>query len=317
MASVIIDASTAPAELLTCRVLGVPLVLWPLRALTRVMPLDRIAVMTSDPGIIGMIARHGVYPIPPSPATRTAPGLIVDPLQPFITERTLRAALEAVEHPPAGERPGAARLTAMQTSLVERLRIEDEESLAYASALARGLPPEHPAIDGVLRLRLPLNAEIRLVVCDVDGTLTDGGVTLGSSSEAQRTFHSHDGLGTHRLVKAGIQVAWLSATSSAESIHRRAEMLPVTHVDAGVGDKGQRFIEIGKRLGVRPTQTLYLGDDVNDLPAMRLAGISACPADARPEVRAHVDLVLETPGGKGAFRELAEIILSGRPRSLE
>lgn len=320
MPSVIIDASTAPPELLCRRMLGVPLCLWPLRGLMLTTALDRVAIMTSDPGIIGLATPHGVYPIPPSPATRSAAGLMIDPLQPFVTESVLRTALAEVDAPGAtpqnplsGSRgsAGVVRLNALQTSIVERVRIEDDASFDFAAALVRGLPPDHPTINGIARLRLPLGADIRLVVCDVDGTLTDGGVTLDSTPGVLRTFHTHDGLGTHFLLQAGIKVAWLSATSSGESIHRRAEMLRVTHVDAAEGVKGERFTEICRKLGVEPKQALYLGDDVNDLPAMRLAGLSACPSDARPEVKSFVDLILDTPGGKGAFREVADILLAG------
>ncbi|MDX2115318.1 MAG: HAD hydrolase family protein, partial [Planctomycetota bacterium] len=87
----------------------------------------------------------------------------------------------------------------------------------------------------------------------------------------------------------------------------------VQHVDAGPGPKGPRFTELCERMGVPPAEVVYLGDDVNDLPAMALAGLSACPADARPEVRARVDLVLDAPGGRGAFRELADVVLAGLP----
>lgn len=312
MPAVIIDASSAPPETLSRRVLGVPLVLWPVRALARIMPLDRVGVMTSDPGIVGIISRHGLFPVPPSPGTRTAPGLIIDPLQPFMTESTLRRGIEAAE----ADRKSAVRLGTLQSSTIERFRIEDDESMLLVSSLAHGLPPDHPAIDGLARLRLPINADIRAVVCDVDGTLTEGGVTLGEGPAAMRTFHTHDGLGTHLLLKAGFRVAWLSATSSGDSIHHRAAMLKVTRVDAGEGPKGERFTALCREIGVDPKHCLYIGDDVNDLPAMRLAALSACPADARPEVRAHVDLVLETPGGRGAFRELADILLAGAPRAL-
>lgn len=313
MPSILIDAATAPADMLIRRMLGVPLVLWPLRALRRVVAPDRVGVMTSDPGIVGFAAKHGVFNLPPSPATRTAPGLLIDPLQPFVTEEALRSALASVEvrnPPPDGRGSNAVRLHDSQTSMIERVRIEDEASFEFASALARGLPPEHPVVAGIQRLRLPLSADIRLIVCDVDGTLTEGGVTLGDSPHAHRTFNTHDGLGTHLLLDAGIKVAWLSATSSGESIRHRAAMLRVTHVDAAEGPKGPRFLAICRTLGVDPGHALYLGDDVNDLPAMRQAALSACPADARPEVRNSVDLVLETPGGRGAFRELADILLA-------
>jgi 3-deoxy-D-manno-octulosonate 8-phosphate phosphatase (KDO 8-P phosphatase) len=312
MTAVLIDASTAPPDTLARRILGVPLFLWPLRALRHVMPLDRVAVMTSDPGIIGLASRHGVYPIPPSPATRSAPGLLIDPLQPFIAPATLAHALADAE----GNPKAVSRLAASQTAALERFRIEDEDSFLLVASLARGLPPEHPVIDGIARLRLPLGVDIRLVVCDVDGTLTEGGVTLDHSPHASRTFHTHDGLGTLRLLEAGIKVAWLSATSSGESIQRRASMLNVTHVDAGEGPKGARFLAICRALSIEPRHALYIGDDVNDLPAIEAAALSACPADARPEVRNRVDLVLDAPGGRGAFRELADILLAGLPRTL-
>lgn len=151
---------------------------------------------------------------------------------------------------------------------------------------------------------------IRAIITDVDGTLTDGGVTLGDSPHSIRTFNTHDGLGHDLLAKAGIKVAWLSATSSARSIELRAQQLRIPAVDAGPGDKGPRFLALCATLGVTPDQVLYIGDDVNDLPAMRLAAVSACPSDAAEAVRAAVDIILTRPGGRGAFREAADMVLA-------
>ncbi|HBS29276.1 MAG TPA: hypothetical protein DEB06_07455, partial [Phycisphaerales bacterium] len=145
----------------------------------------------------------------------------------------------------------------------------------------------------------------------VDGVLTDGGIGYAHGPEAGRTFSTHDGLGHALLREAGIGFAWLSATTNDASILKRAGQLGVSVVDTGSGDKGPRFLSVCERLGVAPGAVLYLGDDRNDLPAMRLAGLSACPSDARPEVRNFVDLVLDTPGGAGAFREAADIVLAG------
>lgn len=306
MGSILVDAASAPADLLLSLVSGVPLALWPVRALHRKVAMDGVGIMTSEASIAGLASRHGLFIQPPSPRTITAPGLIIDPLQPFILPATLERGLEE-----AARSSSAFRLASVQTSILERLRAEDDASLGLVRALALGLGPAHPAIEGIVRLRAPLVADIRLVVSDVDGTLTPGGITLGDSPHAQRTFHTHDGLGTHLLLNAGIKVAWLSATSSGHSIVRRAEMLRVSLVDAAEGPKGPRLIEICRRLDVSPSHTLYLGDDVNDLPAMRLCGLSACPSDARPEVRAEADLVLEAPGGHGAFREVADLLLAG------
>lgn len=161
---------------------------------------------------------------------------------------------------------------------------------------------------------LPEGMDVRAVVCDVDGCLTDGRIHRISDGTAMRSFHTHDGMGHKRLAAAGIMLAWLSATTERESIIGRARMLglPESLVDTGEGEKGPRFQRLCAAMGVEPAQTIYLGDDVNDLPAMRLAGCSACPADARPEVRSRATLVLRARGGHGAFRELAEMILAAR-----
>lgn len=304
MTAVLIDAFSAPPELLLRRVRGVPLVLWPLRILRGMVPLDRVGVMTSDPGIVGLITGHGLYPLPPSPQTRSAPGLILDPLQPFLLPETVRAALNDAGIATAA---GGAR----QTSQFERLRVEDEASFEFIAALARGLPPDHPVIAGIERLRAPLGMDIRAIVCDVDGTLTEGGVTFHTGDESARTFSTRDGLGTEMLQKKGIIVGWLSATSSAASIHARAKQLDIKHVDAGKGDKAPRFIALCAQMGVSPASAIFMGDDANDLPAMALAGLSACPCDAHSSTLNRVDLILEKAGGRGAFRELADIVLAG------
>ena len=153
---------------------------------------------------------------------------------------------------------------------------------------------------------------ISAVVSDVDGVLTDGRIGLGPGDAAIRFFDMRDGMGTKLLQQAGVEVAWLSASQDDGVIRRRAEMLGVEHVDVGSGDKGQRLTDLCAQMGVEPGSVLFIGDDVNDLPAMALAGMSACPMDARPEVVDTVDIVLGATGGRGAFRELADMILDAR-----
>lgn len=155
-------------------------------------------------------------------------------------------------------------------------------------------------------------SQIKAVVSDVDGVLTDGRIGLGPGEEAIRFFDMRDGMGTKLLQKAGVDVAWLSASHDDGVIRRRAAMLGVEHVDVGSGDKGERLTNLCAQLGVDPADVLFVGDDVNDLPAMELAGMSACPMDARPEVVDSVDIILGAPGGRGAFRELADMILAER-----
>ncbi len=149
------------------------------------------------------------------------------------------------------------------------------------------------------------------VICDVDGTLTDGRVIMpGDGGGAGRAFSTHDGLGTQLVMRAGVRVGWLSATGDGGSIDGRAGMVGVEHVDWGHGEKGERVKKLCGRMGVDPARVVYIGDDVNDLPAMAECGASACPGDAALAVRREATLVLERGGGRGAFRELAEVILA-------
>jgi len=293
----VIDCASIPTGLLTRRVLGVPLLLWSFGALLRVLPAREIALKSAEPELLGIASGRGLHALGP----RQAPGaLLVDPAQPFCRSESLRAAIEQ----------GTVSLGAHQTGAIERVRVVDEESFALADALARGLDPDDPHVRGISALRLPLDRPVRALVCDVDGCLTDGGVWFGDGEAAGRRFTTHDGLGLKRLMNEGVKVGWLSATTSGDSISRRAEQIGIEVVDTGSGDKGPRFHEVCARLGVPESETLYIGDDLNDLPAMARAGTSACPADARPEVRARVDLILECRGGNGAVRELCDLLLA-------
>lgn len=156
---------------------------------------------------------------------------------------------------------------------------------------------------------LPPGLAIGAVVSDVDGVLTDGSVGISASGHKFRTFHVHDGMGVKLLAAAGIRVAWLSSSQDDGVIRARAASLGVNAVDVADGDKGTRLRRLCEVIGVPTTAILYIGDDVNDLPAIHLAAASVCPADARPEVRAAVTHVLKAPSGRGAFREAADIVL--------
>jgi YrbI family 3-deoxy-D-manno-octulosonate 8-phosphate phosphatase len=147
------------------------------------------------------------------------------------------------------------------------------------------------------------------VVSDVDGVLTDGCVGISASGHKFRTFHVHDGMGVKLLTAAGIRVGWLSSSQDDGVIRARAASLGVNAVDVSDGDKGQRLRRLADALGAPLASIVYIGDDVNDLPAIHLAAASACPSDARPEVRSVVTRVLNAPGGRGAFREAADLVL--------
>jgi len=153
---------------------------------------------------------------------------------------------------------------------------------------------------------------IRLLVSDCDGVLTDGGVYYSGAGEVSKRFHIRDGMGVERLRKlAGIDTAIVSGEGSA-ALKKRAEKLAISECHLGIDDKAAVLRAIAARRGIPMEALAYLGDDVNDLEAMALAGLSACPGDAFADVREKAHIVCAAHGGHGAFRELAEIILAAK-----
>ena len=152
---------------------------------------------------------------------------------------------------------------------------------------------------------------VRLVVLDVDGVLTDGGLYYAESGEELKRFHVRDGQGIVLLHAAGVRTAIVTARRSA-AVERRARELGIAEVHQGVGDKLAAVTAMLARLGMSAAEACYVGDDVGDLAAMRHVGVAAAPADAAPAVRAAAALVTHARGGQGAVRELAERLLAAR-----
>jgi 3-deoxy-D-manno-octulosonate 8-phosphate phosphatase (KDO 8-P phosphatase) len=156
----------------------------------------------------------------------------------------------------------------------------------------------------------------RLVVMDVDGTLTDGSIVFHGGSATERaaeiqSFDVRDGIALRWLARAGLQLAWISGRGSGATEARGAE-LGIHHVFLRVGDKRGELVRLQERLGITAAQTVSMGDDLPDLGLRAASGFFAAPADAREEIRARADLVTRAPGGRGAVRELAEEILRAR-----
>jgi 3-deoxy-D-manno-octulosonate 8-phosphate phosphatase (KDO 8-P phosphatase) len=149
------------------------------------------------------------------------------------------------------------------------------------------------------------------LVLDVDGVLTDGRLHLDEEGERTKTFHVRDGLAVKLARGAGLEVAILSARSSP-IVARRAAEVGIGEVLQGQEDKAAAFRALLARRGVAPAAVAYVGDDLQDLPVLRLAGLSAAPADAVAEVRDAVDYVTEARGGGGCVRELVERLLAAR-----
>lgn len=149
---------------------------------------------------------------------------------------------------------------------------------------------------------------IRLVITDVDGVLTDGGLYYGADGESLKRFHARDGLGIKLLQEAGIQVAVLSGRDCL-ALRRRLEDLGVVEAILGQSDKRTALSGIIERCGITADETIFVGDDIPDMEAFGLCAVAVTVRDAPDYVRARADLVLERMGGRGAFRELADMLL--------
>ena len=157
--------------------------------------------------------------------------------------------------------------------------------------------------------------QIKLILTDCDGVLTDGGVYYSAEGEELKRFNIRDGMGVERLWKlAGIETGIITGELSA-SVSKRAEKLAIFECHLGAKDKAATVRAILERRRLVPPEVAYVGDDVNDLPAFALVGLTACPGDAFEAVKTAAHLVLAQPGGHGAFREFAELILKWRTAS--
>lgn len=157
----------------------------------------------------------------------------------------------------------------------------------------------------------PLSAKARLVrvlILDVDGVLSDGRIIYDRAGRELKCFHVRDGAAIKWLQRFGIEVAIITGRISAP-VAVRAKELGIAPVIQGAREKLPAFEKFLRRKQLSATAVAYMGDDLLDLPLIRRAGLSACPADAVKEVKAVVDLVTRAHSGRGAVRELAELIL--------
>ena len=151
-------------------------------------------------------------------------------------------------------------------------------------------------------------AAIDLLAVDVDGVLTDGVIALDDQGVETKHFHVRDGLGYSLWHRAGKRSAILTGRR-AEVVSRRAVELGISYVAQGLSDKVAALQEMLRDLHLEPRQVCFVGDDLVDLPVLRAVGLSACPGDAVPEVRDCALLVTQAAGGRGAVREVIELIL--------
>ena len=155
-------------------------------------------------------------------------------------------------------------------------------------------------------------SRIKLLVTDVDGVLTDAGMYYFESGDEGKKFNTRDGMGIVVLrEKEGIDTV-IMTREKTEIVSRRARKLGIQHCYQGIMKKGEELTVLSNRLRIPLANIAYVGDDINDIEAMQVAGFSFCPADAEDEVKAVVKHVCEKKGGEGVIREIANMIIRAR-----
>jgi 3-deoxy-D-manno-octulosonate 8-phosphate phosphatase (KDO 8-P phosphatase) len=156
-------------------------------------------------------------------------------------------------------------------------------------------------------------AAIRLLILDVDGTMTDGLLYFGPRGEAFKVFNVRDGQGIKRLDAAGVRVAVISGRTS-KMVDVRCRELGVEHVIQGASDKVLAFENLRKRLKIEASESACVGDDTPDVPLMKTVKLAFAVADAHPEALRAAHVVTSLPGGRGAVREVCDYLLASRER---
>ncbi|GAB3296050.1 HAD-IIIA family hydrolase [Hymenobacter humi] len=152
---------------------------------------------------------------------------------------------------------------------------------------------------------------IKLLLTDADGVLTDNGVYYSAQGEELEQFSIRDGMGVERLRSKGIATGIITGESSL-SVVKRAYKLRITELYLGVKDKAAQLHEILRDHHLQPHEVAFIGDDADDVETMKLVGLAACPADATVFARDAAHYHCTTPGGKGCFREVAELIIASQ-----
>ena len=164
-------------------------------------------------------------------------------------------------------------------------------------------------LDGLLLSRA---SQIKLLILDVDGVMTDGRLWFGDDGAEYKSFNVKDGHGIKQLISIGIDVAVISGRRSS-AVDRRMNELGITHYYAGQSNKLSAFSEIIDKLAVQPEQVAYMGDDQPDVAVMQLCGLPVAVADAHQCAVQVAGWVTTANGGGGAVRELCDIILAQQP----
>ena len=158
---------------------------------------------------------------------------------------------------------------------------------------------------------MDLARQIRLLILDVDGVLTDGKLFFDYQGNEFKAFHAHDGHGIKMLQQTGIEIAVISGRDSL-IVTKRMEELDVTLIYQGQRDKRAAFQDVLQKLNLTPQQVAYVGDDVVDLPIMMQVGLAIAVANANAPVKAFADWTTTLSGGLGAVREVCDMIMQAQ-----
>ncbi len=164
-------------------------------------------------------------------------------------------------------------------------------------------------MDPFLSLR-PRLAQVKLLLCDVDGVLTDGTVFIGAGTEL-KAFHIQDGMGIAMLRRAGLRTGWISSRASTATV-QRAQELKIDFLHQEKGSKVEAVERILTQAGLGWDEVCFVGDDVVDLGPLKRAGVAVAVANAVPECKAAAAYVTKAAGGHGAVREIVELILKAQ-----
>lgn len=155
------------------------------------------------------------------------------------------------------------------------------------------------------------NDMIKAFVMDVDGTLTDGSICISDSGELFKKFHVRDGYGIKKILSQNGIVPIIITGRVSDIVTIRCRELGIKEIVQGADDKLVELELILSKYGILPSETAYIGDDLNDLNCIEKVGVSGCPQDAVPKVKASVTYVCDSNGGHGAVREFIDWIVSG------
>lgn len=151
-----------------------------------------------------------------------------------------------------------------------------------------------------------MNKDIKFLLLDVDGTMTDGGIYITDDGKQFKKFNAKDGMGIKKAINSGIEVGIISHSHTTEMVDTRANMLGLKHVYIGQRPKLEVMDEWLTQMKIDRSQVAFMGDDLNDIDIMEKVGLSACPADAAEEVFDVADLTMTKDGGFGAVREFID-----------